>query len=221
MRIAFIGTSAISVATTQLLLQRGHEVILVERDHSVIEELSQRIDCGFVHGDGSRPAILLELDPKHTDLLFCLTNNDETNIIASLVGRSLGFRRVVTQIEDPELEHICIELGLEDTIIPTRTIARYLGDLVAGRDPLELSALVGADVHLFAFVANGDDLVEVQELKLPRRARVAYLYRNGELRFPDPDEPLHKGDEVVVAHRDELGTLAKRWGAKRGPATGG
>ncbi len=46
--------------------------------------------------------MLQETDPAHTDFLFCLTGNDQTNIIASLIGRSQGFKRVITGIEDPE-----------------------------------------------------------------------------------------------------------------------
>ena len=61
-------------------------------------------------------------------MLFALTDNDQANILASLVGRSLGFKRVVTKIQDAELEHICKELGLEDIIVPSRTIGRFLAE---------------------------------------------------------------------------------------------
>ena len=65
-------------------------------------------------------------------MLFCLTGSDQANIISSLVGRSLGFGRVVTKINDPEFEHICIELGLEDMIIPARTVGRHLAEMFEG-----------------------------------------------------------------------------------------
>jgi hypothetical protein len=48
-------------------------------------------------------------------------------------GRSLGFPRVVARVDDDDFEHICIELGLEETVIPARTIARYLVDVVHER----------------------------------------------------------------------------------------
>jgi trk system potassium uptake protein TrkA len=44
------------------------------------------------------PNILREVNPEQTDFLFCLTDSDQANVIASLVGRSLGFKRVVTSI---------------------------------------------------------------------------------------------------------------------------
>ena len=98
MRIVFVGAGSLAVMTAVMLTKQGHEVIIVESDKQRIEELSSQLDCGFVHGDGSTPAILKETNPKETDFLFCLTGNDQANIITSLVGRSLGFARIVTKI---------------------------------------------------------------------------------------------------------------------------
>lgn len=201
-----------ALTTARFLLKRGHEVVIIERDKSRIDDLSTEIDCGFLHGDGSKPALLREADPEHTDFLFCLTNNDQANILASLVGRSLGFRRVVTQIVDAEFEHICIELGLEDTIIPARTIGFHLADMFEGRDPLELSTMIRDDARAFSFVATDDDAKALSELDLPSDTRVICLYRDDRLILPDEDTRLKPEDEVVcIAHRDQLPELEKRF----------
>jgi trk system potassium uptake protein TrkA len=214
MRAVFIGASKLALRTAQLLLKRGHEVVIVERELERIEALGSEIDCGFVHGDGSRPAILRETDPEGTDLLFTMTGNDQANIIASLVGRSLGFKRVVTRIEDPAFEHICIELGLEDTIIPSRTIGRFLADLFEGRDPLELSTMIRDEARAFAFVAREQDEVEIRELNLPESSRVICIYRNGKFLVPHGDTRLKSDDEVVIiTHSDHLPSLIGRWSA--------
>ena len=213
MRVAFIGASALTLTTARLLVARNHEVIIVERDKERIEELSGELDCGFVHGNGARPNILKELDPGNLDLLFCLTESDEINIIASLVGRSLGLKRVVTRIGDPEFEHVCLGLGLEDVIVPSRTIARHLAEMATGRDALELSALLHEEMRLFGFVATADDEKPVADLELPHQVRVVYLRRGDKVLFADPDVDLRKDDEVVlVAHRKAMDELQERWG---------
>lgn len=128
MRVVFIGASSLAVVTAKLMRERGDEVVIIEHDKDHIDALTEELDCGFLHGDGSKPAILREADPNGTNVLFALTDNDQANILASLVGRSLGFKRVVTKIQDAELEHICKELGLEDIIVPSRTIGRFLAE---------------------------------------------------------------------------------------------
>lgn len=216
MRAVFVGASALTVMTARHLVKRGHEVVVIERDRERIESLAEELDCGFLHGDGAKPAVLREADPEHTDVLYCLTGSDEANILAALVGKSLGFGRVVAKIEDPELEHICIELGLEHTIIPTRTISGHLADLFEGRDPLEVSAMLRGDTRVFSFVAHEDDEKRAAALGLPERSRIVCIYRDDALVLPDGDTPVRKGDEVIlIAAAETLAELEARWGTPR------
>ena len=213
MRAVFIGAGAIAVMTARILVKRGHEVVIIERDKGLIDALVEELDCGFIHGDGSKPAILREADPEQTNFLFCLTDNDQSNIIASLVGKSLGFKRLVTRIEDPEFEHICIGLGLKDTIVPARTIGRYLADMFAGHDLLELSAMIKDEARVFSFVVKEDEAGTIEALDLPKDSRVVCSYRDGKFRLPESGDEVRADDEVVViTHSRNLPDLEKRWG---------
>ena len=210
MRAVFIGAGDLTNMTARLLLSSGYDVVLIEKDKARIEELSIDLDAGFILGDGSKPAILREADPAATDFLFCLSGSDQYNIIASLVGRSLGYRRVITRIEDASYEHICIELGLEDLIIPDYTIARHLADLCAGQNPLEVSATIKGDARVFSFVLAEQDEGTVESLQLPEG--VMFFYRNDEFVLPQVNTRLQKGDEVVIiTRRDALPDLQARW----------
>lgn len=212
MRAVFIGASALSVMTARFLLARGHDVVVIEKDKEAIDALSAELDCGFLHADGAKPAVLREADPEHTDVLFCLTGSDQANILSSLVGRSLGFARVVTKINDPEFEHICIELGLEDTIIPARTVGRHLAEMFEGTNPLEISAMIKAEARVFSFVARDEDARPIGALELPEETRVICIYRDDKFLLPENDDRLKAGDEVVlITHSRHLSALAERW----------
>ena len=212
MRAVFIGTNELTLHTARLLIDGGHEVVIVESDRQRIDEITDELDCGVLHGDGSSPAILREANPTKTDYLFCLTSSDRTNIIASLVGRSLGFRRVITAIEDPDFETICIELGLDDVIIPTQTIGRYLADVTRGIDIIELSTVVKGEVRFFAFVLHEESVHHVSDLDLPTEARAICAYRDDTFTLLDDSTKLYAGDEIIVlTHSRNLPELHKRW----------
>lgn len=212
MKVLFIGASGLAVTTAQRLLKRGYEVIIIENDKDVITGLRETIDCVFINGNGSKPAILKETSPDTIDVLFCLTKNDEANIISSLVARSLGVKRVITRIEDPEFEHICIELGLNDIIIPTYTNARYLEGIALGRDIIELQAIIHGDVRFFAMVIDEENEGTVNELDLPDQSRAIFLYRDNLFEFADSSTRLKKGDELVlIAHGDDYDKLVNKW----------
>lgn len=216
MRVVFVGASNTAVITAGVLLKRGHDVVIIENDKGKIEELSDKLDCGFLNGDGTKPALLKEAGPEQTDFLFCLTGNDQANIIASLLGRSLGFKRVVTKIQDEGLEHICAELGLTNTIVPTRMAGRFLADMVAGIDVLELSTMLKGEARIFSFVVGEDGEGPAEELELPEKARLICYYRDGEFNLTDPDTKLQKGDEaVVLTHSGNLAELRERFSPKK------
>ncbi|MCU0835519.1 MAG: TrkA family potassium uptake protein [Chromatiaceae bacterium] len=213
MRFVFVGSGTLAVLTGRMLATRGHEVVVIERDAAVIDEVEEELDVGFIHGDGTRPAILREADPQATDLLFCLTHDDQSNIIASLVARSLGYRRVVTKIEDPELEHICVELGLAESLVPMHAVGRYLADMAEGQNIFEVSGMLRGAARLFAFRVGEANAMHLRELALPQGARAICVYRaDSEFLFAEPDLRLKPGDEVVVLTRaDGLKALHERF----------
>lgn len=214
MRFVFIGAGALSVLTARMLVKRQHEVVIVERDLEVIEELQEELDVGVIHGNGSRPAILREADPEATDLLFCLTHDDQANIIASLVARSLGYRRVVTKIEDPELEHICAELGLADSLVPMHTVGRYLADMAEGQNIFELSDILRGEARIFSFPVTEELAHRLSDLSLPESTRAICVYRHkDELLFAEADTRLRAGDDVILLTRvKDLKRLRERFG---------
>jgi len=218
MRTVFIGAGKVSIETAKALIKKGHEVVIIETDKARIDELSEELDCSFLQGDGSQPNILHEVNPEQTDFLFCFTNSDQDNVIASLVGRSLGFKRVVTSIGDPQFEGICHELGLEDTIIPSRTISRYLEDMVDGGENVELSTVIKDDARFFTLISKQEDAVEAEKLKLPVGARVICYYRDGKFSHADKSTVFKVGDEIVIlTHSKNLPTLQERWQPKAAP----
>ncbi|RJX35138.1 MAG: TrkA family potassium uptake protein [Desulfurivibrio sp.] len=215
MRIVFVGAGEVSIGTAKALISKGHEVVIIETNKVKIDELSSQLDCSFLQGDGSRPDILREVNPEQTDVLVCLTNSDQANVIASLVGRSLGFKRVVTSIADAQFEGICLELGLQDTIIPSRTISRHLEDMISGVENLELSAVIKDEARFFTLIAREEDAVTARELRLPAEARVVCYYRDDKFFHADEETRFRRGDELVIlTHSKNIPELQERWQAK-------
>jgi len=215
MRIVFSGAGPMTIITARALTKQGHEVIIVELDKKIIDQFSDELDCSFVHGDASKPSILSQVNPKDCDFLFCLTDSDQVNIITALLGRSMGFKRVVPSIEDDELQHLCSELELEDTIIPVRTMSQYLENMVRGLDNVELSTFLKHGARLFTFVAGKKDTDKVGELDLPEATEVVFYYRDDQINFVDETTALREGDEVVILTQIEnLTDLQKRWNPK-------
>lgn len=216
MRIVFSGINSTVIKAAKQLIAQGHEVILIEINKEKIEEISDELDCSFLRGDAGKPAVLRQASPKDCDFLFCLTDNDQANIITSLLGRSMGFHAIITCIQDEDLLPLCEELGIEDIIIPDRTMSQYIDNMVRGLHTVEISTLLRGDARFFSFIADEDDAVQVSEMELPDRSKVMYYYRDGAFFFADQETQLRPGDEVVILTSSEhLVDLSKRWHAEK------
>jgi len=212
MRVAFVGASDLAVATARLLIDAGEEVVIIESERARIDALSDELDCSFLHGDGTKPDVLREVGTEQTDVLFCVTADDHTNIIAAMVGKSLDFARIIASIRDPAFEVICETLGVMNVIIPTQTIARYLADSARGVDVIELSTMIKGDARFFSFVVRADDAWRMDALELGEHTRAVCSYRDGRFRLAADDVTIEEGDEVVlVTDRAHLSELEERW----------
>jgi len=70
MRAIFVGASPLTVMLAVRLLKAGHDVVIIEEDEERISTLSETLDCGFIHGNGSRPAVVAELIKAGLDAGF-------------------------------------------------------------------------------------------------------------------------------------------------------
>jgi trk system potassium uptake protein TrkA len=211
MRAIFVGASSVTVMAARQLLKTGHDVVIIEQDEKRIAELEEELDCGFVHGNGSRPAVLEELSPGENDVLFCLSSDDQDNIIASLVGQTMSFSRIVTKIEDPDFQGICTKLGLDDVIVPDRDVGERLADMVEGHDVAQLSAAVEGGIRFFHYIARKASAGKTTALDLPGDSRVIAITRDGESRIVAEEDDIREGDKVLlITHKRHLHDLKKR-----------
>lgn len=220
MRIVFVGASALTELTARMVLNKGHDVVIVSNDESALAAYEDSLGCGLVQGDGTRPTVMREVSPKHTDFLFCLGTSDQNNIIAAMVGRALGFERIVTKIDDPDFEQVCAELELQDTIMPEEEVAESLVDLISGQHRAALSAAIRGQVRFFPFkVSEQYDGKRCSDLDLGPHTLAVVVNRHGQDKSEVVDEhiKLHRGDELVlVTHDSELERLHERFGRPEG-----
>jgi trk system potassium uptake protein len=121
----------------------------------------------------------------------------------------------VTSIGDPQFESICHELGLKDTIIPSRTISRYLEDIVGGGENVELFTVIKDEARFFTLIAKEQEAVAAKDLKLPADAKVICYYRDGKFSHADEETTFRIGDEIVIlTHSKNMPVLQERWQPK-------
>ena len=103
-------------------------------------------------------------------------------------------------------------LPLFTIIVRSRTISRYLEDLVDGGENIELSTIIKDEARLFTVIAGKKEAVTARDLKLPTGAKVICYYREGQFSHVDEDTIFHQDDEIVIlTHSRNIPALQERW----------
>lgn len=88
MKIVILGLGDIGIYLVQNLINKGNEVIAVEQNKSIVDKISNQLDCTIVTGSGTSLETLGEAFTGHIDIFIACTDIDETNLIACLIVNS-------------------------------------------------------------------------------------------------------------------------------------
>ncbi len=131
MRIVIVGGGADGSHLAERLVGEGDDVAIVEADPLRAAHLRERLDAHVVEGNGASPSVLRRAGVDRADILFAVSDDDGTNVLACQTARSLGLKRTVARIEHSELQDIVLKSGVEAVIDPRAAVAEKLVGLVA------------------------------------------------------------------------------------------
>lgn len=199
MRIVIGGATRLGAILAGQLIENDHEVVIIDQDSHRLEELAEHLDCGMIHGDASHPSTLREAAGDSNDVLVALTDSDEDNVLCALVGRSIGFNRVIPRIGETELGAICEELGLEDFIASDDALAASLLASIEEDTSPDREAPLSGDFRITAFDVAGDlEGRRLGDIDLGEKVRVIALHREQGDSFADAEIELERGDRVML-----------------------
>lgn len=211
MRIVIVGASPLGAATARMMIAARHDVVIIDRDRDTLDALGETMDCGFIHGDGAAPASLRHARGDDKAALLSLTNHDEDNVLAALLGRSVGYDRVIPKIVNAELAELCEELGLDDALFADETMAASLTDSLHQEAAVEGEAALGEGLRLMRVIAEDRHVGRAGELDLPEGARLVSVRTEDGAWLADPDTEIAAGNALILAVDDAAAaTLRKR-----------
>ena len=201
-RVFILGGKQLGIWVAQELERKGVQVKLIEKDSARCEMISGIVSKTVViHGDGTDQQTLEEENIEGVDAFLALTHHDEDNIIASLLARRLGARKVVALINKMSYLPIVQRLGI-NTSLSTR-IATVDGVIRFVRKGAVLSVTTfrEEEAEAIELIANENAPYigkKLRDIDFPRGAIVgAIARRHGEVIVPRGDARVGIGDRVI------------------------
>lgn len=203
-RLIIVGGGNIGLFLAQLIEEqhRGIEVKLIEIDKKRAEFIAQELSRTVViNGDALDVDILTEANVKATETIVAVSNDDEVNILASLLAKRFGCQRSVTLINKTTYSPLIGTLGIDAVVSPRAiTVSTILQHVRRGRVRSVHSLSEGFGEIIEADALETSSLVgtPLRDAELPRGVIVGAIVRDGEVVIPRGDTVVRTGDRVVL-----------------------
>ena len=193
-----------------LALEAEYSVRVIEHSKRRCEVLAARLDRALVlNGDATDEELLEQENIADMDLFVAVTNDDENNIMSSLLARRMGARRVVALINRRSYVDLLQSGQIDIAISPAQaTIGKLLAHVRRGDVVAVHSLRRGAAEALEAGVHGDRDSCRltgrrVDEIELPAGATIGALVRGDKVLMAHHDTRIEAEDHVIVFVTDK------------------
>jgi trk system potassium uptake protein len=176
------------------------DVTIVERDAARGELLASRLRRTLVlNGDGTDLELLESEDIGRSDVLVSVIDNDERNLLASLLGRQLGVGRIITRVSRAANLRLFERVGIDVTISARgAAVASVLHQITGGTTRLLAVVEQGAGRILELEVPAGYQPRTLREMDPPRNSIIGAILRDKQAIIPRGGDRVQPGDRLIV-----------------------
>jgi len=202
-RIFILGGKQVGIEIAQQLEDKGVSVKLFEQNADRCELISRILKKTIViHADGTEEATLAEENIEGVGAFLALTGHDEDNIMASLLARKLGAKKVVALINRLNYLPMVQRLGINTTVSPRLTaVDRILRFVRKGR-VISVTSFREEEAESIELIAAPRSKVVgkyLMDLRLPKESIIGAICRpDGEVIVPRGKDIIQPGDRVIV-----------------------
>lgn len=198
--VTIIGGGTVGYMLAQSLEEKRLHVKLIEYSTERCEELAETLKNTLVlQGDGTDLELLQQEQIGRSDVLVSVTNNDEKNLLCSLLGKQLGVKKVLTRVDKtPNLklfETVGVDVALS---AKSSSVKALLNDLV--ETDIDLLAIVerGKGKVLEIIVPDDAEDTQVQDLNFPFKAIIGIVIRRKKVIIAKGSTLIKRGDRLII-----------------------
>ncbi|MCD6434046.1 MAG: TrkA family potassium uptake protein [Candidatus Diapherotrites archaeon] len=214
MYIVIVGATKLAYYLAKLLLEEGHDALVIDKDEEKCKKFSDELNIVAVHGDATNPRVLEEANVKEADAVVMLSGVDETNMVVSLLAKQLGAKKVVASISKLEYdEKILQKIGIDIVVHPEAAAAAYLEELITKPGVLDLAFLSRGDAEIMEIdIKDGMKIVgkKLKDIKMPEGSAIVGIYEGNTIKIPKSGTEIKPNQRLLVlVKREKAGEVSK------------
>jgi trk system potassium uptake protein TrkA len=206
-RVMIIGGGQIGYRLAKLLEELNIHCKLIEKRADRCSYLAEQLNKTIVlHGDGSDQNLLSEENIGDIDVVVTLTNDEEINIVASLLTKRMGARKVITQISKFSYLPLMSAIGIEQVVSPRLSAINTILQHIRRGKVLSAISIKGEQAEVLEAIAlETSDIVSkpLKRVSFPKGAMLAGVIRKEKIIIPTGDTVVEPEDHIIIFARRE------------------
>ncbi|MFT5592072.1 MAG: trk system potassium uptake protein TrkA [Oceanicoccus sp.] len=204
-RVIIAGGGNIGARLAQVL-EPFYNVKLIDHNLQRCERLSEKVKSKTIimNGSATDKELLLEANIENTDVFCALTNDDEVNVMSSMLAKQLGARKVMTLINKAQYVDLVQGQGIDIAISPSQTTIGSLLTHVRRGDVANVHSLRRGAAEAIEAIAHGDENTSkvvgrrLDQVALPEGATIGAIVRNEHVLIAHGDVVVESEDHVIL-----------------------
>jgi len=202
MYIIVVGAGKVGWNLTRELLEKEHEVTVIESNRRRYLTVEQELEHNVQYGDASELWVLERAGIQRADMVIAVTGDDEDNMLICQVAREKYLvGQVIARVNNPRNREHFELLGIRPTVSATDLILRLIEHEVPEYGLVHLLDLQEEQLEIIEMLLGQDCGVtgrRVGDLQMPDGSLLISVLRDGKGFVPSADTVLEVGDEVLA-----------------------
>ena len=223
MKIIIFGCGKIGRTIIESLVDEGHDIVAVDREKSVIDEVTDIYDVMGLCGNGVDSDTMTEAGVEDAELFIAVTGSDELNMLACFLAKKMGAKYTLARIRNPEYNDESLSimkqyLDLSVALTPEKLVAKEIYDNLRYPSSVKVESFSNRALDIVELhIGESSPFAGITLMELRKQYTESFLVccvlRDGNVFIPDGNFRLEAGDKIgLTASRSEIHKLLKSIG---------
>jgi len=201
-RVIIVGAGRTGTALATALDITRISAKIIEKDPQKCTRLAEKLERVIViNGDATDKDLLQEENIVDVDFIVAITADEESNILISLLGKSLGAKKTITRVSKHSYIPLVSSIGIDTVVSPRLSAVRAILQYIRRGKIISVAPLKGEHAEAIeAEALDTSDIVNVplSKVKFPNGAIVGAIVRGEEIIIPRGDSVINPKDRLII-----------------------
>lgn len=199
--VVIVGGGIVGEHLATMLEKERLSIKLIENDEDRCRILAKKLGKTVIINDnGSDPSVLRNENVSMADVLICATENEEDNLLASLIGKHLGVSKVISRYSKREYEEIFGMSGIDASVGYYHVVANEIIKETVHNYEVMILLEKFSEEFFDLKVTAGSRIIgkKIADIDMPKMSAIALVVKEGKALIPSSEMVIEEGDKVFI-----------------------